>query len=189
VVGLVLFLARSSPPSRPAPSAASLLAPSAAAAHERYGGLPSWLPKPKVTVGRVVHASAAHPWLAIEGDTVAVTLRRGQVLATAVGPVVPEEGRFPVPRTTPCTFTVTFSASRGAVPLRAGEFTIRDEEGLLHRPRVALAGGGAVPRDIPPGRTVTLTVSDVLPTGAGTLRWSPAGGAPIVSWDFDVEID
>jgi predicted lipoprotein with Yx(FWY)xxD motif len=33
-----------------------------------------------------------------------------------------------------------------------------------------------------------LTVYAVLPTGNGRLQWSPAG-KPIVSWDFEVEID
>jgi len=40
-----------------------------------------------------------------------------------------------------------------------------------------------------PGRTVTLIVHDVLPVGSGTLRWAPATTRPVVSWDFDVEID
>ena len=155
----------------------------------RYGGVPSWLPTPTVSVGRVVQASAAHPWLAIEGDSVRVQLARGQVLATAVGPQVPEEGQFPVPATTPCTFTITFVNASGAVPLSQAAFTIRDEQGNLHRPAVTVAGGGPLPADISPGQKVTLIVKAVLPTGAGDLRWSPEGGQPIVSWDFDVEID
>jgi hypothetical protein len=32
-------------------------------------------------------------------------------------------------------------------------------------------------------------VSDALPTGNGRLRWAPVGVKPVVSWDFDVEID
>jgi len=155
----------------------------------RYGGLPSWLPTPAVSVGRVVRASAAHPWLAIEGDSVRVQLARGQVLATAVGPQVPGAGQFPVPATTPCTFTITFVHASGVVPLRQAAFTILDEQGNLHRPSVTVAGGGALPADIPPGQKVTLIVKDVLPTGAGALRWSPVAAKPIVSWDFDVEID
>ena len=155
----------------------------------RYGGIPSWLPKPKVQVGRVVVASAAHPWLAIEGDSVVVDLARGRVTATAVGPLVPEEGKFPVPPTTRCTFTVTFTAAAGVVPLVPRAFTILDERGRLHRPRVTTRGGGPVPAQVPPGRTVTLRVTDVLPTGNGQLRWAPTGARPIVSWDFDVEID
>lgn len=154
-----------------------------------YGKIPTWLPKASVPVGRTVGASAAHPWLAVEGDTVSVHLTRGRVLATTVGPAVPEEGRFPVPATSPCTFIVTLTAASGAVPLSPTAFTITDELGHLHHPRVTLRGGGTLPARVPPGRTVSLTVRDVLPTGNGRLRWAPQGTAPIVSWDFDVEID
>lgn len=136
-----------------------------------------------------MNASAAHPSLAIQGDTISVHLAHGGVLATAVGPVVPEEGRFPVPKTTPCTFTVTFTSASGVIPLNAKGFTILDELGRLHRPTVTATGGGVPPLRVPPGQTVTLTVKDILPTGGGRLRWAPERTAPIVSWDFDVEID
>jgi hypothetical protein len=155
----------------------------------RYGQIPSWLPKAKVQVGRVVTASAAHPWLAIQGDTVDVDLAGGRVAATAVGPVVPEEGRFPVPKTSPCSFTVTFTAASGVVPLSARSFTFLDELGHLHQPKVTAIGGGALPARVLPGQTISLVVSGVLPTGGGRLRWAPAGTKPVVSWDFDVEID
>jgi len=162
---------------------------SPAPATARYGGFPSWLPKPTVPVGRIVVASAAHPWLAIEGDTVSVHLTRGRVLATVVGPAVPEEGRSPIPSTTPCTFTVTFTGASGIVPLRPGAFTILDEYGHLHHPRMAVAGDGRPPLQVARGQTVTLTLRSVLPVGGGRLSWAPGGAAPIVSWDFDVEID
>jgi hypothetical protein len=171
---LGVILARSGPSPRPAAS---------------YGQIPSWLPKARIRVGRLVSASAAHPWLAIQGDTVSVGLAGGRVLATAVGPMVPEEGRFPVPATTPCTFTVTLRGLSGRVALRAAAFTILDELGRLHRPVVTGRSGGPPPAWVAPGQTVTLRVRDVLPTGGGRLRWAPEGPAPIVSWDFDVEID
>ena len=155
----------------------------------KYGGIPSWLPKPKLPVGRVVSASAAHPWLAIEGDTVLVHLARGQVLATAVGPAVPSEGQFPLPRTSPCTFTVTFTRALGLVPLRKDAFTILDELGRVHHPLVMAQDGRQLPAKITPGQTVIVTVRDRLPAGNGQLRWAPATAKPIVSWDFDVEID
>lgn len=161
----------------------------ASASSGTYGQIPSWLPTPKVAVNRVVQASAAHPWVAIEGDTVAVKLAHGRVLVTTVGPVVPEEGHFPVPATSPCTFTVTFTAASGSVPISARAFTIIDELSHLHRPRVTADGGGAPPRFVTAGRTLTLAVYGVLPTGGGALRWAPQGAKPIVSWDFDVEID
>jgi len=155
----------------------------------RYGGLPSWLPKATVPVGRVATASESHPWLAIEGDTVSVRLPHGRVLATAVGPQVPEEGKVPVPPTSRCTFVVTLARGAGTIPLAAGAFTILDELGRLHHPRVTLLGGGGLPGRLHPGKPLSLRIEDVLPTGSGTLRWTPAGGKPVVSWDFDVEID
>ena len=177
----------SRPKGLPPRSSAARSSP-ANASPARYGRIPSWLPKPKVRVGRTAVATAARPWLAIEGDTVSVRLARGRVLATAVGPAVPHEGQFPVPATTPCTFTITFTAASGGVPLNAKAFTIIDEYGHLHHPRVT-ATDGSPPPHIVPGRTVSLTATDVLPTGNGQLRWAPHGAAPIVSWDFDVEID
>jgi hypothetical protein len=155
----------------------------------KYGQIPAWLPKAAVPVGRTVEASAAHPWLAIEGDTVSVHLAHGRVMATTVGPAVPEEGAFPVPATSPCAFTVTLTAASGAVRLSPRAFTILDELGQLHHPRVTAVGGGAPPALVARGRTVRLTVTAVLPTGNGRLQWAPAGPTPIVSWDFDVEID
>lgn len=169
--------------------AVALLATRGGGAPAAYGQLPSWLPKATVTTGRVVQASAAHPQLAIQGDSVAVHLVRGSVLARVVGPVVPEDGQFPVPKTSPCTFTVTFTAAAGTVPVSAGAFTILDELGHVHHPRVVAARLARVPADVRPGETVTLTVSDVLPTGGGQLRWTPQGAKAIASWDFDVEID
>ena len=180
VAGVALFLTR--PTSQPSP-----FAPSRSSV--RYGGLPSWLPRARVKVGRLVHASAAHPWLAIEGDTVSVGLRGGSVTATAVGCAVPREGQFPQPRTTPCTFTVTLAATAGVVPLSASAFTIVDEFGQLHHPRVSVRGAGPLPRRLRAGRNVALILTDVLPTGNGRLSWAPAGARPIVSWDFAVEID
>lgn len=155
----------------------------------KYGGLPSWLPKATIPVGRVVQASPAHAALGIEGDTVAVKLAGGDVYATAVGPSVPESGKFPVPPTTPCTFVVTFARVSGAVPLSAGAFAITDEEGHLHHPKVAALHGGALPSRLTPGKPVSLELHAVLPTGSGSLSWAPASRRPIVSWDFDVEID
>jgi hypothetical protein len=140
-------------------------------------------------VGRVVTASSAHPWLAIEGDSVQADLARGRALVTAVGPTVPEEGGFPVPATSPCTFTVTLARAVGDVPLRASAFTITDELGHLHHPLVTLPGGAPRPARVAPGRSVTLTVYGVLPTGNGALHWAPVDGKALVSWDFDVEID
>jgi hypothetical protein len=166
----------------------------AAGAHQsvgsaKYGGLPSWLPKAKVPVNRIVEASSAHPAVSIQGDTVSVHFARARLLATAVGPNVPEEGRFPVPPTTPCTFVVTFTAASRAFSLRSEVFRIVDGLHRVHHPQVTAINGGAPARWVLPGQTVSVRVHAVLPTGDGGLEWSPNGARSIVAWDFTVEID
>ena len=168
---------------RPGPHPAGAPAPA-----QTYGSLPGWLPQPSVPVGRVVTASPAHPRLAIEGDTVHVLLPGAQVMATAVGPQVPEEGRFPVPETTRCTFTITFARATGPLTLRAADFATVDERGHLHRLRLHVRGGGPLPARVPAGRTVSVVMTGRLPTGNGQLIWAP-DGRNTVSWDFSVEID
>jgi hypothetical protein len=158
-------------------------------AEQAYGGLPSWLPKARVAVGRVVVATPSRPAHAIEGDTVHVRLAHGTAHVTAVGPSVPEEGHFPIPPTSPCTFTVSFEHASGAVRLRAGDFTALDEHGALHRLKVTLLGGRPLPSRLPANRPLDLVLRGVLPTGGGALQWSPQGRAPVASWDYDVEID
>ena len=164
-----------------------------AAAHHgsaaRYGGLPSWLPKPKVNANQVATASSTHHVLAIQGNTVSVTLPQGKVLVTAVGPEVPEEGHFPVPATSPCTFVLTFAAATGAIPLDPAAFSLIDDEGHIRHPRVSAMNGGPAPSRLQPGKTASIKLYDVIPTGDGGLAWAPSGARPIVTWDFTVEID
>jgi len=154
-----------------------------------YGGLPAWLPKPKVHVGRVLHASVLHPALSIQGEAVSVDLASGRLLATAVGPEVPEEGRFPVPPVTPVTFLVTFASASKAIPLSPSAFTLIDEQGKVYHPKMTAFGGGAPPARITPGRPISVKLHDILPTGDGGLSWTPEGARPIVTWDYTVEID
>ncbi len=174
---------------RPSAARSSAVVTDSSNASAKYGGLPSWLPKPKVHVNRVLTASATDPVLSIQGDAVAVDLPHGRVLATAVGPEVPEEGHFPVPATTPCTFIVTFASASGTVPLDPAAFTFRDDHGHAHHPRVTAMDGGPPPRVVVPGKTVSLKLYDVLPTGDGGLAWAPTGGRTLVGWDYTVEID
>ena len=163
--------------------------PSAQASKARYGGIPSWLPKATVRVGRIVTATPTHPKLAIQGDTVAVRLPGGRAMVTAVGPQVPQEGAFPVPQTSPCRFAVTLAAVHGSVPIDPDAFSFLSEHGQVHHGRVTLHEGGRPPSRVTAGHPVTLSLSAVLPTGNGQLRWAPLGGRPVASWDFDVEID
>jgi hypothetical protein len=168
----------------------NLKGPSSHAARQASDELPSWLPRAAVPAAdRVLTATPRRPRLGIEGDTVAVRLLGGRAMVTAVGPAVPEEGQQPIPATSPARFTFTVSAVHGSIPLSSRDFTFLGEHGERNGARVTLRGGGRLPRRIVAGRPVTLTLSSVLPTGNGQLRWAPLGGKPVVSWDFDVEID
>jgi hypothetical protein len=171
---------------------------SASASAAKYGTLPSWLPKAKVPVNRVVQASVAHPALsAIEGATVSVNLAHGRVLATAVGPAVPSSVSARVEKdddagseTALCTFTITLRAASGVVPINPTTFSLLDERGQLHPFRIsAVGGGGALPSRVLPGRTVTLTIKTTLPEGEGALRWAPDGRNVIVGWVYGLELD
>jgi hypothetical protein len=155
----------------------------------KYGTLPSWLPKTAAPTDHLVTATAAHPKLAVQGDTVRVDLVDGQADVTIVGPQVPEEGKFPVPATSPCTFVVTLTRVSGDVPLHASDFTILAENRHLYHPRVSGLHGGSIPHIVRSGQTVMLAIKAVLPTGGGQVRWAPQHGRPVSSWDFDVEID
>ena len=170
-------------------AASLLLTGGGAKPSAKYGKLPSWLPKTAAPTDHLVTATAAHPRLAVEGDTVRVDLAHGQADVTIVGPQVPEEGKFPVPATSPCTFIVTLTRVSGDVWLRATDFTILGENSHLYRPRVSAVHGGSMPRMVRSGQTVMLVLKAVLPTGGGQVRWAPQPGRPVSSWDFDVEID
>ena len=155
----------------------------------RATGIPGWIPQLDAPVGATLEASSAHPALAIQGDTVSIDVRGARVLVSTVGPAVPHQGQFPLRSTSPCTFIVRFTAASAAIPLDARAFTLVDGRGRVHHPRVTAASGGSPPREVLPGRTVSLTIRDVLPTGNGRLDWGPARARPIVAWDFDVEVD
>jgi hypothetical protein len=155
----------------------------------KYGGIPSWLPKSTTTAHPILTASATHSVLAVQGDTVAVAVPGGRVLATAVGPTVPHAGRVPIPATSSCTFTLRLTAGSGVMRLSATAFTLVDEFGHVHHPRVTARGGGPLPRQLLAGRTISLTMRAVLPTGNGSLEWATNGRRPIVAWDFNVEVD
>jgi hypothetical protein len=195
-VTLIVASGKSGPSSRPSDrpivhreAGTAVGTPRAEASKAKYGGLPSWLPKTTVRVGRIVTATPTHPRLAIEGDTVAVHLPRGRAMVTAVGPQVPEDGAFPVPATSECRFAVTLAAVHGSVPIDSHAFSFLSEHGQVHRARVTLRGGGRPPSRVSAGHPVTVSLSAVLPTGNGQLQWAPLGGRPVASWDFDVEID
>lgn len=167
-----------------------------AAAGQTYGEIPSWLPKPAAPSDAMVSASAAHPVLAaVEGDTVDAHLYAGSAYVTGVGPAAatsaPAGGRAGTGGSalSPTTFLFTIASARGAVPLRAGAFSILTAAGQILHPTVTLRGGGRLPARATPGKPVNLTLSASLPEGQGALRWAPDGNRVLVAWLYQFELN
>jgi hypothetical protein len=154
-----------------------------------YGKLPSWLPSAAPPRQRALHSSVSRPVLTIQGDDLTVSLPGARLLATAVGPAVPEIGHTPVPATSPVTFTVTFTQVTAPVSLRRSAWVLVDDNHQIHHPRVTAIDGGPPPSELHPGQTVSIKLHSVLPTGDGGLEWRPEGERVVAGWDFNVEID
>jgi hypothetical protein len=158
--------------------------------HVRYGALPADLRgKQAPPKNQVLGATAAHPAIAIQGNSVELHLVRGDALATAVGPDVPDRIQGSADVHTPATWELTFADVHGTIPIAASLFTITDEQGSLLLPRVSVAGGGRLPRAVPAGRPFTIMLKTVVSVGDGKLRYAPAGPGWLAEWDFDVETD
>lgn len=159
-------------------------------ASARYGSLPAYLRnKQAAPANQVLSASAAHPAIAIQGNSVVLDLAHGSALATAVGPDVPDRIQGSADLHTPATWDLTFANVHGTVPISPRLFTITDEQGMLLLPQVSVVGGGPLPKIAPTGRPFTLRLTTVVSVGDGKLRYAPGGGPWLAEWDFDVETD
>lgn len=172
-------------------ASAAVLATGCGSAHHPpalgFGTLPAFLPRDTVPVDRVVTASATRPQLATQGVAVEVDLAAGRVLATVTGPQVPPFVTPPPPAVT-ATFTISLARASGTVPVRPSDFTVTDQLGRTFTPTL-VTGEPAPPATVASGSAVNFELTAVLPVGEGEVHWAPAGGAPVVSWDFIVEDD
>jgi hypothetical protein len=172
-------------PSGTTPTTPVAAASAAANSNDTYGTLPSWLPKATVRTGRVAASSASQPWVALEGDVVVVHIGRAHASTSIVGPRVPHEGQFPLPKTTPASFTMSLTDASGPMIVNTRRLVIFDERGLRHWPVVA----GPTVRVVRPGHPITMQLHAVIPSGPGEIVWMTATGSPIVSYEFVTEID
>jgi hypothetical protein len=138
-------------------------------------------------VDGVVTAAPGHPQLAVQGVGVRVNLPTGHVLATVTGPQVPPFVSPPPPSVT-ATFEVSLSDISGTIPVRLDDFTITDQLGRTFHPTLVLHETPP-PSTVSTGKTLSLQVTAVMPTGEGRIYWSPTKGTPFVGWDFIVEND
>ncbi len=159
-------------------------------AHVRYGSIPAYLRgKQAPPANQVLSATAAHPAIAIQGNSVVLHLAHGSAVATAVGPDVPDRIQGSADIHTPATWALTFADVHGIVPISPRLFTVTDEQGMLLLPHVSVVGGGSLPKIVPAGRPFTLRLTSVVSVGDGKLRYAPEGGSWLAEWDFDVETD
>jgi hypothetical protein len=146
----------------------------------RYGGIPGWLRTIQTGSAASLQAARGHPVLAIQGDTVTANVHGLPLRATAVGPDVPVAARRGSGVAVPATFTVTVRGAPSASAIRPAAFSIVDEHGRIHHPRLTITRQAG---------TTTVTAHDVLPVGNGQVRWAPDGRHAIVAWDFDLELN
>ena len=156
----------------------------------KYGGLPSWLPKPKKRVEQLASARPGHPALQVEGEPIALSGPGWSLVANAVGPSEPaNEGKAPLPETSPAKFILSISSVHGEVPFSSSQLEYVNEYGNVRHPRVTTLAGGPAPAELRPGAPLNLEVYGVIPVGNGAIEWKPTSGMPIANWDFVVEVN
>jgi hypothetical protein len=157
-------------------------------------GIPSFIPRDTIAVNRIVTATRSHPQLAIQGTSVQLDLPSGHALATMNGPLYDNKYVGTNDPTVPAQFVLTFTKTRGTIPLAPDDFTILDQLGNNIVPKIRVQGGGALPEQLDSGRRLTLVMSTVISAGDGSIVYDPAGivkagHKPLVGWDFIVEDD
>ncbi|MEU1624851.1 hypothetical protein ABZ746_05775 [Streptomyces sp. NPDC020096] len=130
-------------------------------------------------------ASPGHAQLVAMGDAVGVSTGSDQAQITAAGPDLrlPSTASGRPPASAPGTITVTVHPVSGTTTLRADDLTITDELGhSVHftsdRPTA----------DASQGQAAVLHLAATYAAGHSTITWKPAG-KPLVTWDFEVELD
>jgi hypothetical protein len=160
----------------------------------KYGTIPGWIPDaipkpekdPLATMQKPVTGRRA-------GFAVHVVLPFGMSTVTSAGPEVPASASqhasaIGTGSPVPVRFEVTFHATTGSVPLRAGAFSIQTVHGTV-TPTVSASGRGDLPPKVPVGHNITLWLSTSLIQGPGMIRWTPQGKSPVVAWQYTFELD
>lgn len=168
--------------------------------NDKYGPLPTWLPKSVATAHAPTMESAtpAKPILSEEeGYTVHASLPTGSADVTANGPLFPnyvtkyaENGQWPNGKLVPSTFYVTFAEVKGTIPIVKRDFDVLNGNGQRSlASSVVVKGGGKLPSALHKGQTVTLVVKAGALEGQGTVRWAPQAPKILVAWLWQLELD
>jgi hypothetical protein len=168
-----------------------------AASVQKYGHLPSWLPKISNSSTKLEVARPASPILSEEqGYTVHAELPHGVTNVTAAGPELPawvasaeQTGKLSDDDSVPGTFVVTVIDAKGTIPITAGSFTVLTDSGKIEHAKVTLMGGGSIPAALHAGQHVNLDVRAPVVEGSGSIRWAPLGAKVLVGWIYQAEFD
>ncbi len=157
-------------------------------------GVPGWIPRDTLPTERIVTATPSHPQLAIQGISVQLDLPSGSTLATLNGPLYNNKYVGSNDPAIPAQFVLSFSNVHGTIPIADHDFTILDQFGNNLVPEIQVKGGGALPKQVAFGQTLTLVMGTIIPAGDGSIAYNPTGFAkaghkPLVGWDFIVEDD
>lgn len=161
--------------------------PSVAGQGDTYGALPTFLPTAALRPDSMLTGTVRRPAVTTEGDAVRAVVGTASVEVTVTGPVVPGEGLPHPPPATTCTWTVVLRHGNADIPIRVADFTAVDEQGNRYRPYF-VPGTRRAPATLHPGQRASFELRAAMPTGEGSMRWSPAGHL-LALWDFVVEND
>jgi hypothetical protein len=164
---------------------------------KKYGHPASWIKIPYPTPVPPATASFAHPDLHQQaGSAVTVTLAHGSTHLFMAGPLLARDlannvstHKVSLFASVPGKFEVSFSDTRGTVPLSARQFTLITYRGVVLHPKVTLADGGPLPSTVPVGRTLKLTFTQDVPEGDGLIRWAPYEKKILVGTFWTTEFD
>ena len=154
------------------------------------GGSPAGCRSPPSQRTATLQASSAHPVLAIQGDTVKVTVRDAKVLATRRR--TDRAARRPSPDPDHQSVHVHDHVHRGLQSDPAQPASVHDRRRTRSRPppashdnRWRRTAPAALARQDPVADSRTTSCR---PATAAS-QWAPTRTRPIVAWDFNVEID
>jgi len=130
-----------------------------------------------------VQASPKHPQIVAVGAPVTVTVPEGSATVTALGPEVeiPPAAQLPLEHAT-ATITVHATTINGQLPLRPGDFSVRDDHGR----DIPLRATCDAPSD--PAHSATLCLTGEFHTGNAQITWR-YNTAPLALWTFTTELD
>jgi len=128
-----------------------------------------------------------HPQIAAIGTIFTVTLPgTGNGMVTALGPQIdqpPPATQLPIEQAH-ATITVRATATSGSIPLRATDFTVRDDRDE----DIRIEPVGPSTLSAKPSRPQELALQGTFHSGAAQMTWR-YHNTVVAIWDFNVELD